>query len=802
MPQALLPLVPDGATPINSLFSVVREGGQWTYFLGIHPVFQHAEEDSRAFRMFTAQLICQGSCLQSEVVRAFGVAAISVKRSVKKFREAGIEGFYQPRRVRGASVMTPEIAQQAEALLLQGRSRSQVAEQLGIKSDTLRKAILQGRVSILSPSASAKSPPDERGPAPPPESPCPGTDGSGASVDDLPPAPPPCFSPPPPVVTDQSQRTVQDAAAADGLGVACTRVLDRVAASVGLLPGGAATQFQPCRGVPLGGVMCTLPALAQNGLFRHLNTCFPSLGGYYTTLQVMTLLGYMALCRIKTVEQLQYHSPGELGKLLGLDRVPEVRCLRYKLASLTVGEGPQTWAGLLSRDWLEADPELAGALYTDGHVRLYHGQLTKLPPRYVSRQKLCLRGTTDYWVCDALGQPFFVVERPIDHGLLEVLRNEVVPRLLKEVPGQPTQEELDADPYRHRFVLLFDREGYSPEFFREMWQNHRIACVTYHKYPKQAWPESEFVETHVPFPAGGVVSLKLAERGSWVGSPQKGCWVREVRKLTGSGHQTSVIGTCYGWTALKEAAWMFSRWSQENFFRYAMEHFAIDLLSEYGTEKIPETKRPVVNPARRTLDQQRRSLQSRLQQRQARYAALTLHPESEPTEVAQWERDKAELVEQIQQLEHELDEVKRQQQMTPTHLNWQELPQEAQCEHLAPSRKRLLDTVKMIAYRAETAMVGIIREVLSRADDARSLLRDLFTRTADILPDEGSGTLAVRVHASPNPRHDRALAHLLTQLTDAEHTYPGTKLKLTYALAGSVPNQNSGSAIFPGDQEV
>jgi prepilin-type processing-associated H-X9-DG protein len=123
-----------------------------------------------------------------------------------------------------------------------------------------------------------------------------------------------------------------------------------------------------------------LPALAENGLFQHLSTCFPSRSGYYTTLQVMTMLGYMALCRIKTVEQLQYQPPGELGKLLGLDWIPEVRCLRFKRTSLAAAEGPQTWAGLLSRDWLAADPELAGALYVDGHVRLYHGQLTKLPP--------------------------------------------------------------------------------------------------------------------------------------------------------------------------------------------------------------------------------------------------------------------------------------------------------------------------------------------------------------------------------------------------------------------------------------
>ena len=113
-------------------------------------------------------------------------------------------------------------------------------------------------------------------------------------------------------------------------------MFDRVAASLGLLPGGAATQFEPCRDVAFGGVLCALPALAQNGLFRHLEACFTSLGRYYTTLQVMTLLGYLALCRVKTVEQLQYQPPGELGKSLGLDRVPEVRCLRNKLQAFKV----------------------------------------------------------------------------------------------------------------------------------------------------------------------------------------------------------------------------------------------------------------------------------------------------------------------------------------------------------------------------------------------------------------------------------------------------------------------------------
>ena len=106
----------------------------------------------------------------------------------------------------------------------------------------------------------------------------------------------------------------------------------------------------------------------------------------------------------------------------------------------------------------------------------------------------------------------------IDHGLLEVLLNDIVPRLLKDVPAQPTAEELKADPSLSRLVIIFDREGYSPKFFRRMWEQHRIGCITYHKYPKEPWPESWFCPTSVTMPNGEVVSMKLAEMGSWIGS--------------------------------------------------------------------------------------------------------------------------------------------------------------------------------------------------------------------------------------------------------------------------------------------
>ena len=764
-----MPLIADGATRISDLISVVRENGQWIYFCGTQPVFQHAENDRRAFRMFTAQLICQGACRLTDIVRAFGVSKNSVIRSVNSYRAEGVGAFYTPRTPRGPSVITLEVAVQAQQLLAAGLNPREVAKELDLKPDTLRKAIQQGRVIR----------PSSPGPVEPTSEKTTGPQQTSA--------------------TDKSTRAALDAVAE--MGTACTRPDERVLAAIGLLDG-ASTRFETCRDVSFGGVLCALPALAENGLFRHLHDCLARLRGYYSTLHVIILLAYMALCRIKTVEQLQYQPPGELGKLLGLDRVPEVRCLRHKLAALSIDDAPEKWAGFLSRDWLEAVPELAGTLYVDGHVRLYHGDQTALPKRYVSRQRLCLRGTTDYWVNDVLGQPFFAVERPIDHGLLEVLKSDIVPRLLRDVPGQPNAEELAANRYRARFVIVFDREGYSPGFFKEMWQTHRIACITYHKYPKDDWPTIEFFEIETTLPNGERVSLKLAERGVWIGDKKSGLWLREIRKLTENGHQVSLISTVFGEAALDDAVRLFSRWSQENFLRYMMEHFAIDLLNEYRTEEIPETKRPVVNPKWRELDRRKRSVKSKLTHRQARFAALTLHPESDEGACAKWEKCKAQLVEAIEQFEKELTKINDELKTTPGHLKWEDLPASEKFKRLAPSRKQLVDTVKMIAYRAETAMGSIVRETLARTDDCRSLLRDLFRSEADLLPDVERGFLRVQVHPMSNPRSNKAIARLLEHLNATEFTYPGTKLRLIYSLAGDPDLLKSDPHQNPADQEV
>jgi len=740
MPQLILPLIPRGATQINGLVSVWRDDEIWTYFLATHPIYSHKKNDHRMFRLITSQLIDSGVCRQVDIIRTFGVSKSSVIRSLNKLRYGGPEAYFVQRRGRrGGKVLTTEVVEKAQRLLDQGYTRNDAVEELGVKYDTFRKAINDGRLVESTHTEAAIT---------------------------------------------KSSRNVVDAAAADGMGIACTRVGERVLASLGKLVG-AAVNFETCLDVPKAGVLCSLPALVSNGLFHGVKQLLGNLTGYYTTFQVLILLALMALCRIKTTEKLRGHAPGEFGKLLGLDRAPEVRCLRSKMDELSAEDGAERWAAHLGKYWMEQEPESVGALYIDGHVRVYHGRLTKLPRRYVSRQRLCLRGITDYWVNDAIGRPFFVIEKEIDPGLLNTLRHDIVPRLLEEVPDQPTEQQLDQEPYRCRFVLVFDREGYSPAFFREMWSKHRVSCMTYHKHPGEPWPEQWFSEHEVTMPGGELLMMRLCEMGSCVGSGKDAMWMREVRKLTDSGHQTSLISTAFDLPHTQLAARMFSRWCQENFFNYMMQHFDIDVLLEYGVTEFPDTEK-VVNPTWRQLERSRNSLQNKLRYRRARFAEMTMHPESEdkPAKYDNWLKKKADLLEEIENFEYQLKEFKAKLKDTSNHISWGQLDEKDKFLRLLPGRKRLMDTIRMIAYRAETAMVGLITSATVGSSDARRLLQDLFVTEADILPEPENEQLNIRVHSASRPAVNRALAQLFEHLNNAQVKYPGTQMRLVYELGG------------------
>lgn len=556
----------------------------------------------------------------------------------------------------------------------------------------------------------------------------------------------------------------------------CTRVEERVAAAFGKLKE-ARVEFAFALDVRFGGVLLALPALLINGLLRHSEKYFSLPNGFYGLSRIFILIAFMALCRIKSIEGLRRCPPGDLGKLLGLDRVPEVRTLREKLEHLCERGDVSEWSADLSRDWMAGNPDLAGYLYVDGHVRVYHGRQTKLPKGYVARERLCLRATTDYWVNDALGQPFFCVNAPVNPGLLEMIRREIVPRLEQDVPHQPSEAELEATPWLFRFALIFDREGYSPDFFLEM-LNKRIVCYTYRKYQSEDWDRDEFSRHEVKFPDGEVVEMELAERGSLLG---RKIWVREIRKLTNSGHQTALVTTDFLSDAARIAGSMFSRWSQENFFKYMMQHFGIDKLLEYTTDPIVETTR-VVNPVYRELDGKIRSNNSKLARKKAKFGAIVLEGELEKKKVKDYERQKAELQDEISFLQKETDELKARRKECPRHISFAELPEGEQFSALANDKKQIVDTIKMIAYRAETALANLIKPYMTDKREARSLLRQIFASEADLKPDEENRTLTVSLHNLTNPVSDRIARNLCQELNATKTIFPGSNLRLVYKL--------------------
>lgn len=150
MPQLQLPFFPDGVTEITSRLAFGVEEGRVTYFHHTLPVFVHDQTDLASFRMITAQFCVNGNAKQAEIARAFGIPKVTVKRAVKVYREAGPKGFYQPRKGRGAAVLTATVLAEAQQLLDEGLATGVVADRLGVKRDTLSKAVRAGRLAVRS----------------------------------------------------------------------------------------------------------------------------------------------------------------------------------------------------------------------------------------------------------------------------------------------------------------------------------------------------------------------------------------------------------------------------------------------------------------------------------------------------------------------------------------------------------------------------------------------------------------------------------------------------------------------------
>jgi transposase-like protein len=308
--QSLIPGFPVGAQRIGESLCILERDGQVIYFVGGDNYFSHPQDDVKSRRFVLASL------MESSHVRAVdleGAPLLIPHRTlmnwVAQYRKNGSVSFFRNAPVARPSVMSAEVSAQCAALLADGLRPSVVARRVGIQESTLRKAIKRQAIAVLPECTDANV-----------------QQGAGSTE----------------AGSTKAERSREDAEAADAMGMACTRADERVAAAVGLAQC-ATTRFEPGQDVQMAGLLTGLPALCANGLLSGLGRYLRLAPGFYSALHILLVLGFMALGRIRRPEGLRHIPPGEFGKVIGLDRVPEVRTLREKIAVIAATGDPGAW---------------------------------------------------------------------------------------------------------------------------------------------------------------------------------------------------------------------------------------------------------------------------------------------------------------------------------------------------------------------------------------------------------------------------------------------------------------------------
>ena len=534
--------------------------------------------------------------------------------------------------------------------------------------------------------------------------------------------------------------------------------------------------FEACESVPEAGVLLLLPFLEETGLFsfrEHYQELDP---GYYYLDFTVLFLAFMYLRRIKNPEQLKHHSPGEFGKIMGLDRVPEAKCLRGKLKEICSQGHTSAWNMELAGKWSCAEEN--EFYYIDGHVQVYTGYQARLGKKHVSRQKLCLPGMQEFWVNNSRGMPYFYVTGQVNEKLLEMLEGAIIPTLLEQMPCKYTPEELEQDPDLPRLTLVFDREAYSPEFFKKIWDDHRIAVLTYRKAVKDCWEEKDFSPYLIDIESNPTTMMLEEKPVELNGVP-----MREVRRLSDS-HQTSVITTNKKLSVLLIALYMFARWSQENFFKYMRQDYDFDRIMQYTVEQIDQ-EMVVNNPEYNNITYKIGKLREKISRRKALlFELIEDHLKQDLDHSGKYQQRQGKVREELLELEQLEKEWLQARSRIPSRIKIGEMPQEIRYARLHTESKRFQNIIKMICYRAETSFANLLSPGFKRSvDEKRTLVKSIIKSPADIIPDEQNNQLTIKIYSQSSSRMNAALQNVIQQINACQTKYPGTNLVLNFEIA-------------------
>lgn len=519
-----------------------------------------------------------------------------------------------------------------------------------------------------------------------------------------------------------------------------------------------------------------MPFLQQTGLFSFKDHYQELQKGYYHITFIILFIAFMYLRRIKNPEQLKHHSPGEFGKIMGLDRVPEARCLRGKLKEIASQQKSWQWNIELTKKWVKSEEN--EFYYIDGHVQVYNGYKAKLGKKHVARQKLCLPGMQEFWVNNQEGMPYFYITGQVNEKLLEMLETQIIPTLLKEVPSRYSLKDLDDDPNLPRFTLVFDREAYSPILFQRLWDNHRIAVITYRKNVKDIWNKNDFTEFSIDI-EGAETKMQLAEKSTKLNDVS----MREIRRLRGN-HQTSVITTNKKLSFKSVATHMFARWTQENFFKYMRQDYDFDRLLQYAVEQINGDFK-VVNPEYNNITYRLKKIREKISRRRAQLFKLqqdNVNDDLGKTNKYLKKQIKVntELDDLILQEEQALIERKQ----MPYKIKIDDMPENVKYNKLNLESKRFQNIIKIICFRAETSFANLLSSYYNKSiNEKRALVKSVINSHADIIPDYKNDKLVVKIYSQSNPRMNNTIKNICGLLNDTKTKYPGTNLTMEYKIA-------------------
>jgi hypothetical protein len=523
--------------------------------------------------------------------------------------------------------------------------------------------------------------------------------------------------------------------------------------------------FRPAEHALYAGVLLALSLLSVTGLIETARGTLGALKkGYYGIRSILTTLVAMALLRCKRPEQLKGFDPTALGAVLGLSRAPEMKTLRNKLKELARNkDGVLSMMREMAKRRVTLIKEAVAFLYIDGHVRPYFGDKL-LSKAHVAAMRISLPATTDYWVSDAKGDPVLVVTTEGNEAMTKAL-----PGLLEEVRKAVGPE---AKP-----TIVFDRGGYSPTLFRRIVDESRFHFITYRKGKYDAFPETEF--SPVSIRRGGQDrSVRVCDRQITLtdfGS------VRCVAVLRSDGKQTHVLTSRDDLSTREVFERMFSRWRQENLFKYLGESYAFDALWTYAADQA-DPQRTVPNPQRRALGHKLAELRRRIARHKESLGSHVVGAAVPSAQVKLSQQGQEQTLMEIVALESQVKELLVQRKALPERVAVGTLRDDGKVLELARSPMLLSDVIKMTAFHLESMLLTAVAPHLSRAqDEGRAFLADVMQLNGQLSPRPNH--LRVTLQSPSAPRYRRALEALCQHVNSLNVTFPGTSIRLEFYVA-------------------